>query len=73
VTPYILVEAYEVSEETTSSIIRIVCTDDGYCRFSRNSVHSCQITQNPEDGIIFIRGNGKLQRELPHYTMNKIS
>jgi hypothetical protein len=36
VTPYILVEAYEVSEEATSSLLRIICTDDGYCRFSRN-------------------------------------
>jgi len=35
-TPYILVEAYEVSEEATSSVIRTVCTDDGYCRFSKN-------------------------------------
>jgi hypothetical protein len=34
-TPYILVEAYEVSEEATSSLLRIICTDDGYCRFSK--------------------------------------
>jgi predicted nucleotidyltransferase len=35
-TPYILVQAYEVSEKATSSIIRIICTDDGYRRFFRN-------------------------------------
>jgi len=57
-TPYILVLAHEVSEEATSSIIRAVCNDDGYCRFSRNLSTQQPDTQNPEDGIIFIAGMG---------------
>jgi hypothetical protein len=53
-TSYILVQAYEVSEKATASIIRMMDTAGS----PETLVHSSQITQNPKDGII--TGTGKL-------------